>query len=61
MSDVLTVSANISGMPAISLPCGFVKREDKELPVGLQIMGDHFKEEMVIRVASSYELREKAE
>ncbi len=61
MSDVLTVSANISGMPAISLPCGFVKRENKKLPVGLQIMGDHFKEEMVIRVASSYELRERAE
>jgi len=61
MSDVLTVSANISGMPAISLPCGFVKKEGKKLPVGLQIMGDHFKEEMVIRVASSYELREKAE
>ena len=58
MSDILTVSANISGLPAISVPCGFVEKEGKKLPVGLQIIGDHFKEEMVLRVASSYELRE---
>jgi aspartyl-tRNA(Asn)/glutamyl-tRNA(Gln) amidotransferase subunit A len=61
MSDILTVPANIAGMPAISVPCGFVKRDSRKLPVGLQIIGDHFKDEMVLRVASSYELREMAE
>jgi aspartyl-tRNA(Asn)/glutamyl-tRNA(Gln) amidotransferase subunit A len=61
MSDILTVPANIAGLPAISIPCGFVKTEGKKLPVGLQIIGDHFADEMVLRVASSYELREKAE
>lgn len=60
MSDILTVPANIAGLPAISLPCGFVEKKGKKLPIGLQIIGDHFADEMVLRVASSYELREMA-
>jgi aspartyl-tRNA(Asn)/glutamyl-tRNA(Gln) amidotransferase subunit A len=52
LSDVYTVSANLSGVPAISLPCGFSKNG---LPVGLQIMAKPFAEEMLFRVAYTYE------
>jgi aspartyl-tRNA(Asn)/glutamyl-tRNA(Gln) amidotransferase subunit A len=46
-----TIPCNLTGMPAISVPCGFAD----ELPVGLQIMGPAFGEPMVLRVAAAYE------
>jgi aspartyl-tRNA(Asn)/glutamyl-tRNA(Gln) amidotransferase subunit A len=46
-----TVPCNLTGMPAISVPCGFADG----LPVGLQIMGRAFAEPMVLRVAAAYE------
>jgi aspartyl-tRNA(Asn)/glutamyl-tRNA(Gln) amidotransferase subunit A len=46
-----TVPCNLTGMPAISLPCGF----SDGLPVGLQIMGPAFAEPLVLRVAAAYE------
>ena len=52
LSDIFTISANLAGIPAISIPCGFT--EDK-LPVGLQILGRHFDEERVLQVAYAYE------
>ncbi|MDO8557929.1 MAG: Asp-tRNA(Asn)/Glu-tRNA(Gln) amidotransferase subunit GatA [bacterium] len=55
LADVYTVSANISGIPAISLNCGYVERDGKKLPVGLQIMGKHFDESTILRVADAYE------
>ena len=51
MADVNTVPINLSGVPSVSLPCGF---SDK-LPIGLQIMGKHFDEETIIRTAYSFE------
>ena len=42
LSDIFTLSANLAGVPGISLPCGFSK---DGLPVGLQMMGAHFAEE----------------
>ncbi|WP_153731612.1 Asp-tRNA(Asn)/Glu-tRNA(Gln) amidotransferase subunit GatA [Sporosarcina obsidiansis] len=50
-NDVLAVPANLTGRPAISVPCGFVN----DLPVGLQIMGKHFDEETLYKVAHAYE------
>jgi aspartyl-tRNA(Asn)/glutamyl-tRNA(Gln) amidotransferase subunit A len=47
-----TVPCNLTGMPAISVPCGFA---DGGLPVGLQIMGPAFSEALVLRVAAGYE------
>jgi aspartyl-tRNA(Asn)/glutamyl-tRNA(Gln) amidotransferase subunit A len=47
-----TVPCNLTGMPAISVPCGFA---DGGLPVGLQIMGRAFSEALVLRVAAGYE------
>jgi len=52
LSDIYTISVNLSGIPAISIPCGFTK---KGLPVGLQIMAKPFNEEMLYRVAHTYE------
>ncbi len=52
LSDIFTISANLAGIPAISIPCGFT--EDK-LPIGLQILGRHFDEERVLQVAYAYE------
>jgi len=50
--DVYTVSVNLAGLPAMSVPCGRVEG----LPVGLQIIGKAFDEEMVLRVAHGYEV-----
>jgi len=51
LSDILTVPANLAGIPAISVPCGKVAG----MPVGLQIMGRHFEDERIIDVAYAYE------
>lgn len=52
LSDIFTIPANLSGIPAISIPCGF---SSTGLPVGLQIMTKAFDEEMLYRVAYTYE------
>ncbi|MGQ9596895.1 MAG: Asp-tRNA(Asn)/Glu-tRNA(Gln) amidotransferase subunit GatA [Thermoproteota archaeon] len=51
MMDVETVAVNLAGLPAISLPAGFVD----SLPVGLQLIGDHFDESTLLRIAHEYE------
>jgi aspartyl-tRNA(Asn)/glutamyl-tRNA(Gln) amidotransferase subunit A len=52
LSDIFTISVNLAGVPAISLPCGFTK---ENLPIGLQIIGKHFDEETMLRAAYAYE------
>jgi aspartyl-tRNA(Asn)/glutamyl-tRNA(Gln) amidotransferase subunit A len=51
LSDIFTLSLNLAGICGISIPCGFADG----LPVGLQIIGDAFAEETVLRVAYAYE------
>lgn len=51
MSDIDTVSANLAGIPSISIPCGFAS----SLPVGLQIMGNYLSEELLLRAAYAFE------
>lgn len=52
LADVFTVSANLAGLPAISVPCGFV---DRQLPVGIQLTGRMFDEATILRAADAYE------
>ncbi len=52
LSDVYTVTANLAGIPALSMPCGFSKGK---LPVGLQILGPHFSEGLMLRLAHALE------
>ncbi|MFH2065660.1 MAG: Asp-tRNA(Asn)/Glu-tRNA(Gln) amidotransferase subunit GatA [Pseudomonadota bacterium] len=52
LSDIFTLSANLTGVPGISIPCGFSK---DRLPIGLQLMGRHFNEELLIKVAYNFE------
>lgn len=51
-SDICTVTVNIAGLPAISVPCG---KDSKGLPVGMQIIGAKFTEQKLFDVASFYE------
>jgi aspartyl-tRNA(Asn)/glutamyl-tRNA(Gln) amidotransferase subunit A len=52
LSDVLTLPPSLAGIPGISVPCGFTS---EGLPIGLQILGPHFREDMVLRVAYQFE------
>ncbi len=52
LSDIYTISANLAGVAAISLPCGFTK---SNLPIGLQILSRPFNEEMLFRIGFTYE------
>jgi len=52
LSDIYTISANLAGIPAMSIPCGFTK---KGLPAGLQILAKPFNEEMLFRVSYAFE------
>lgn len=52
LGDIYTVSVNLAGLPAISVPCGL---DSKGLPIGLQLIGDCFQEKKIIRAAFAYE------
>ena len=53
LSDLLTIPANLAGLPAISLPCGFDK---SGLPIGLQLMGNVFEEAKLLQAANQFEI-----
>ena len=53
LEDIFTVPVNIAGLPAISIPCGF--NEETKMPIGLQIIGNLFEEEKILKVANAYE------
>jgi len=52
LADICTVSINIAGLPAISLPCGV---DRTGMPVGMQLIGNYFKEETILNAAYTYE------
>src|SRR5438046_3344067 len=59
LADIYTVTADLAGIPGISVPCGETR---ENLPIGLQILGKHFDEATILRVAHAYEMsREKSE
>lgn len=53
LNDIYTIGANLAGLPAISVPCGFVDN----LPVGLHLVGPHFAESDLLRCAHQYQLQ----
>ena len=53
LSDLLTVPANLAGLPAISIPCGFDK---KGLPIGLQLIGNVLEEDRILNAANIFEI-----
>ncbi|MFV0465555.1 MAG: Asp-tRNA(Asn)/Glu-tRNA(Gln) amidotransferase subunit GatA [Lachnospiraceae bacterium] len=52
LGDIYTISVNLAGLPGISVPCG---TDSNGLPIGLQLIGDCFKEKNIIRAAYTYE------
>lgn len=52
LSDIYTIPCNLAGLPGLSFPCGF---SSSGLPIGLQVLGNHFQEEKILRVAYTYE------
>ncbi len=52
LTDIYTISMNLAGVPAISIPCGFTSNN---LPVGIQFIGKHFDEESILKIAYVYE------
>ena len=52
LGDIYTISVNLAGLPGISVPCG---KDSRGLPIGLQLIGDCFKEKNIIRAAYAFE------
>jgi aspartyl-tRNA(Asn)/glutamyl-tRNA(Gln) amidotransferase subunit A len=52
LSDLCTISINLAGVPAISVPCAF---NGEGLPIGMQIIGKHFDETTILRLAYAHE------
>ncbi|HZQ19399.1 MAG TPA: Asp-tRNA(Asn)/Glu-tRNA(Gln) amidotransferase subunit GatA [Terriglobales bacterium] len=53
LADIYTVTANLAGIPGISIPVGQTK---EKLPIGMQIFGKHFAESTILRAANAYEI-----
>ena len=53
LSDIYTIAVNLAGLPGMSIPCGF---DTQGLPVGLQIIGNYFREAQMLNVAHQYQL-----
>ncbi len=52
LADIFTVSISLAGIPSLSIPCGF---SEKDLPIGLQLIGPQFSEDLLFRVGYAYE------
>jgi aspartyl-tRNA(Asn)/glutamyl-tRNA(Gln) amidotransferase subunit A len=53
LSDIYTIAVNLAGLPGLSIPCGF---DSKGLPVGLQIIGNYFREAQMLQAAHQYQV-----
>jgi aspartyl-tRNA(Asn)/glutamyl-tRNA(Gln) amidotransferase subunit A len=52
LTDLMTITVNLAGLPGLSLPCGF---DDKGLPIGMQLIGNVLREDQLFHVAYAYE------
>ncbi len=55
LADIFTIACNLAGTCGISIPCGFADEDGKKLPIGLQLIGQPFKEAELLRIAHAYE------
>lgn len=56
LSDIFTITANLAGVPGISFPIGKTKKDEKDLPIGGQLMGKWFDEEGILNAAHTFEI-----
>jgi aspartyl-tRNA(Asn)/glutamyl-tRNA(Gln) amidotransferase subunit A len=52
LSDIFTITCNLAGLPGISVPCG---KNSAGLPIGMQLLANHFQEALLLRAAHSFE------
>src|SRR6185295_9712432 len=52
LADIFTITCNLAGLPGISVPCG---KNSEGLPVGMQLMANHFQESLLLRTAHHFE------
>ena len=55
LADIFTIACNLAGTCGISIPCGFATEDGKKLPIGLQLIGQPFKESRLLQIAHAYE------
>lgn len=55
LSDIYTIATNLAGLPGMSIPAGFVAHESRDMPVGLQIIGNYFEEGRLLNVAHQFQ------
>jgi len=53
LEDVFTLPTNLAGVPGLAFPVGF---DERHLPIGMQLMGPHFKEDVIFKIAHAYQL-----
>ena len=53
LADIYTISANLAGICGVSVPCGAITEDGKDLPVGLQLLGKPLGEETILQAAST--------
>ena len=55
LQDLFTIAVNLAGLPGMSIPAGFVEQDGKQLPVGLQVIGNYFDEARMLQVGHAYQ------
>jgi aspartyl-tRNA(Asn)/glutamyl-tRNA(Gln) amidotransferase subunit A len=55
LADIFTIACNLAGTCGVSIPCGFAETDGKKLPIGLQLIGQPFKEAQLLQIADAYE------
>jgi aspartyl-tRNA(Asn)/glutamyl-tRNA(Gln) amidotransferase subunit A len=54
LADIFTLGASLAGLPAMSMPCG---QNKQGMPIGLQMIGNYFTEELLLKIAHAYQLK----
>ncbi len=55
LADIFTIACNLAGTCGVSIPCGFAETDGKKLPIGVQLIGQPFKEAQLLQIAHAYE------